>query len=123
MSAAFKIRKGESVEEWLERLPSKQSATLAELRSLIQKNAPHLREKVKWSHPWYEGNGNVVYLACQKNYATFGVCHGAHLDNPDGLLEGTGKDMRHVKVPSFEDVAKEDLIAVLERAVEFDGMQ
>ena len=27
-----------------------------------------------------------------------GFFHGAHLDDPAGLLEGTGKNMRHVKL-------------------------
>lgn len=121
MSSDLKIKKTETVEEWLERLPSKQSEILVELRQLIQEDAPQLEEHVKWSSPWYVGNGNVIYLACQKSYATFGVCQGAHLDNPDGLLEGTGKDMRHVKVFSMDDDLKDRLKALLECAVEYDS--
>ena len=120
MSAAHKIKKEETVNEWLKRTPSPQSEILPELRHLIKDHAPNLEESVKWSAPWYEGNGNVIYLVCQSSYATFGVCNGAHLENPDGLLEGIGKDMRHVKVPSFEEVTTEKVIAVLERAVASD---
>ncbi|MDX1439548.1 MAG: DUF1801 domain-containing protein [Rubricoccaceae bacterium] len=120
MSAALKIRKGESVEQWLQRLPQSQSTVLSELRSLIGKNAPHLEERVKWSSPWYEGNDNVFYLACQREYATFGVCNGAHLNNTLGLLEGIGKNMRHVKVPSFEVVPKDKLAVLIDLAVKYD---
>ena len=120
MSAANKINDGETVEAWLKRMPSPQSESLTELRQLIHDAAPQLEERINWSSPWYEGCGNVIYLVCQSNYATFGVCNGAHLDNPDGLLEGIGKDMRHVKVPSFEEVPKEKLRALLERAVGYD---
>lgn len=120
MSSDFKIRKEEPVGQWLKRLPSPQSAILTELRALVRANAPHLEEAVKWSAPWYVGNQNVIYLACHKNYAVFGVCNGAHLDNADGLIEGIGKDMRHIKVPSFENTPKHKLLAVLESAVAYD---
>ena len=117
MSTAYKIKKAETVDDWLKRIPSPQREILSELRQLIHDNAPQLKERVKWSLLWYEGTGNVIYIACQSSY---GVCNGAHLENPDGLMEGMGKDMRHVKVPSFEKVPEEKLAAVLKRTVAYD---
>ena len=98
-------------------MPRPQREILSELRRLTHDNAPLLQERVKWSAPWYEGNGNVIYLACQSTYATFGVCNGAHIENPNGLMEGTGKDMRHVKALSFDAVPRTQLMAILDRAV------
>lgn len=108
-----KVREGESVEAWIARLPSPQREVLAELRGMVTSEAPHLKEEVKWSAPWYSGRAGVFYLGVQARYATFGVCRGAHLADPHGLLEGTGKDMRHVKVPSFDAVSREQLLALL----------
>lgn len=118
MSRELKVAPGESVEQWIERQPKR--AVLRALRSLIQAQAPHLQERVKWSNPWYAGHGNVVYLASQQGYATFGVCNGAHLDDPHDLLEGTGKAMRHVKVRDIDEHLHEQLCDLLTEAIEYD---
>jgi len=41
------------------------------------------------------------------------LADGAHLPNPDGLIEGTGKRIRHVKVRSVEDAGASRLRAVI----------
>ncbi|GAB5521771.1 MAG: hypothetical protein RhofKO_40220 [Rhodothermales bacterium] len=43
-----------------------------------------------------------VYLQPQKDRVNLGFWHGVHLPDPEGLLEGTGKKLRHVKVRSVE---------------------
>jgi hypothetical protein len=100
---------------------SLQREILRELREMIRETAPQLEEKVKWSAPRYEGNDNVVYLACQPKYATLGFCNGAELTDADGLREGTGKSMRHVKVHSLDDELRERLEELLQEAVAYDA--
>jgi len=39
-----------------------------------------------------------AYVDVFKNHTNIGFFYGAHLDDPAGVLEGTGKNMRHVKV-------------------------
>jgi hypothetical protein len=39
-----------------------------------------------------------AYVNVFKNHTNVGFFYGAHLDDPVGLLEGAGKNMRHVKV-------------------------
>jgi hypothetical protein len=38
------------------------------------------------------------YVAAFRDHANVGFFHGAFLDDPAGLLEGSGKRMRHVKL-------------------------
>ncbi|MFL6604944.1 MAG: DUF1801 domain-containing protein [Steroidobacteraceae bacterium] len=38
------------------------------------------------------------YVNVFKNHTNVGFFYGAHLDDPAGLLEGSGKNMRHVKL-------------------------
>ena len=118
MRSERKVAPGESVDEWVARQP--QGDTLAALRPLIHEEAPELSERVKWSSPWYTGRGPVVYLASQPSYATLGVCEGAHLDDRHGLLEGTGKAMRHVKVHALDDDLDRKLRDLIAEAVAFD---
>lgn len=39
-----------------------------------------------------------AYVNVFKSHTNVGFFYGAHLDDPAGLLEGTGKNMRHVKL-------------------------
>ncbi len=70
----------------------------ADLRKLVQEAASGARETVKWGYPCYEQNGNVCTLMPGEGYVRLQFFRGSELDDPDRLLEGTGKGMRHVKV-------------------------
>jgi len=39
----------------------------------------------------------------QKSHVNLGFYHGASLNDPAGLLEGTGKKLRHVKVRNMSE--------------------
>ncbi|MEO0341125.1 MAG: DUF1801 domain-containing protein [Bacteroidota bacterium] len=43
-----------------------------------------------------------VYVLPHKSWVNLGFYQGALLDDPDGLLEGTGKKLRHIKIKSVE---------------------
>jgi hypothetical protein len=45
----------------------------------------------------------ICYIASQKGYVNFGFFFGAGLPDPEHLLAGEGKRMRHVKIRSLED--------------------
>lgn len=51
----------------------------------------------------YDGWG-LGAVGAHKNWVSLMLFRGAHLDDPLGLLEGTGKNMRHVKVRSLEQL-------------------
>lgn len=44
------------------------------------------------------------YIMPQKEYVNLGFFHGVGLADDDGLLEGSGKAMRHIKISSMEQV-------------------
>jgi hypothetical protein len=46
-------------------------------------------------------------LAPHTNWVSLGFLRGAALDDPDGLLEGTGASVRHVKLRSPEQLAEQ----------------
>ena len=53
----------------------------------------------------YDGWG-MAALAPYTNWVSLALLRGAELDDPDGLLEGTGRSVRHVKVRSTEQLAE-----------------
>lgn len=60
------------------------------------------------------GDAAFGYVNAFKAHASVGFFLGASLADPDGLLEGTGKRMRHVKLRPGEEIdaaALSDLIA------------
>lgn len=52
---------------------------------------------------------HFVWLAPHSKHLVLGFYYGTELPAPDGLLEGTGQLMRHVKIRRAEDLANPDL--------------
>lgn len=58
-----------------------------------------------------------AYIAPQRGYVNLGFYHGAQLHDPLGMLEGTGKGLRHVKVRWLADVEKTGMQELVAAAV------
>jgi hypothetical protein len=96
------------------------------LRHLVAEVLPGVTEVV-WEKQGIAGYGigpkkmseQFCYIAPLKNHVNFGFYYGADLDDPSGLLEGTGKSLRHVKIRSKSEVASAELRKLLERASKY----
>lgn len=53
-----------------------------------------------------------AYLSPQSGHLNVGFFYGTSLPDPNGLLEGTGAKMRHVKARSSEDVERTRALVV-----------
>ena len=62
------------------------------------------------------GDVPFAYVNAFKAHVNVGFFHGAFLPDPKGLLEGTGKRMRHVKLRPEEEVDEAGLEALIEAA-------
>lgn len=60
---------------------------------------------------------HFAWIGPAKAHVTFGFYYGAELSDPDGLLEGTGKLLRHVKLRLLADVERPGVRALLEVAI------
>ena len=82
----------------------------AELRSC----GSDVRELLHDGHPTAcVGDAAFAYVNAFRAHVNLGFFHGAELADPAGLLEGTGKFMRHVKLMpgrAVDDAAVEQLI-------------
>ena len=52
----------------------------------------------------YDGWG-MAAVAPFTRWVSLAILRGAELDDPDGLLEGAGASLRHVRIKSVEDLA------------------
>lgn len=52
-----------------------------------------------------------------KSWVNLGFYQGAHLPDPESRLEGTGKNMRHVKISSIEDIHQPAIKSLIQAAL------
>lgn len=57
----------------------------------------------------------IVALIPHRAHVNLQLADGALLEDPTGIVEGTGKRIRHVKCRSLDDVARPALRALLEQ--------
>lgn len=98
-------------DDFLSSYPSNAQAIARKVRALIFDVAPDVSEHIypvmKVIRYGLEGNkmaGLVFFLMPLKERVNVGFNHGASLPDPKGLLEGTGKNLRHVKLKDVEAV-------------------
>ena len=61
--------------------------------------------------------GLVFVVSAHRDHVTLGLANGATLPDPAGLLEGSGKVHRHVKLRAPDDLARPELRALLTAAL------
>jgi hypothetical protein len=94
------------------------------LRALVKKSVPKVKEGVNpWHIPIFESNGPICYYMAGKNHITLGFIRGTSLPDPEGLLEGTGKNLRHVKIKSVDDLNRKGLGELLRFAARLNAKE
>lgn len=61
---------------------------------------------------------HYAYIGIQSSHVNLGFYHGASFKDPDRLLEGTGKRLRHVKIRTLREVENPAVVALLREAIE-----
>jgi hypothetical protein len=98
---------GTSADRFFNSLDEPMATFAKDLRGIIHKAEPNISEGIKWGIPVYEKDRLVCAIRPGKNYVALQFyTSGTSLRDPDGLLEGTGKKMRHVKIRSKKDIKK-----------------
>src|SRR5215467_14195589 len=73
------------------------------LRALVKRVIPRATEAMNpWGVPVFEWNGPLFYIRVGKKHVTFGFSRGSAIKDPAGLLEGEGRNLRHVKIDTVE---------------------
>jgi hypothetical protein len=92
-------------------------SVISELRAMVKKSVPGVRETTNpWGLPTFELQGPFLYFMVGKNHVTFGFLQGTSLADPHKLLEGTGKNLRHVKLRGLEDLNREGMRELIQSA-------
>jgi hypothetical protein len=63
-----------------------------------------------------QGQG-FIHIATYAEHVNLGFDRGTELDDPEGMLKGTGKLIRHIRLNSLADVREESVIDLVAQAV------
>lgn len=113
------INAGVQIEEFFDSLSNAVEPLARSLRALIRRAIPEASESIKWGMPVYETGRLVCAIRPAADYVAlqfYGM--GTSLSDPDGLLEGNGKRMRHVKIRSQADIRNDLFTRWIRQAAE-----
>ena len=113
------------IKEFFDRLPAKKRELAMKLREIILKSNAAITEDIKWGNLTFVSNGNIafIYSYDTTDYINLGFSEGTALTDPKGLLEGTDKSMRHVKIRSEKDIDEKQITAWIQEAAKLNQKQ
>ncbi|HTT14511.1 MAG TPA: DUF1801 domain-containing protein [Thermoplasmata archaeon] len=94
-----------------------------EVHAVIRCAGPRLRRVTKWANRWYADRDLVVVAGRFAHHVGIEFWRGSSLADPDHLLEGTGKNLRHVKIRTLAEARSPKLMRLLRRAVALDRQE
>ena len=99
---------GEPVEDFILKQTALVQPIVRALRGRIWREMPDLMEFIDgWGNLRFGRNttmsGWLMYISAHKAHANLGFAKGSSLPDLDGVIEGTGKNLRHVKVRSIAE--------------------
>jgi hypothetical protein len=115
----------EPVRAWLENLSTEKKPIIERLRRLIASVAPEAHEIIYHDALWYgppDSSYPILYITVFKAHVNLGFFFGGFLSDAEGLLVGSGKRMRHIKIRSLQECENMAITSLLAQAWA-DGLQ
>ena len=113
--------KPQSIDDCLKDHPAKLQTLAKELRRLVKQQVPEAKESINsWGIPTFSLVGSFAFFLIAKAHLSLGFALGTSLKDPHQLLEGTGKNLRHVKIRTPEDLSKPGLAELIIDAARLD---
>lgn len=96
----------QQVTDYINNAPENQKQMMTNLRKLIHNNIPGVKETIKWSRPVFSLEKDLVYFKTSAKHLTLGFFNFGKITDPENKLEGSGNDMRHIKLrkPDLVDI-------------------
>lgn len=124
--ANWEGKMSDPLEEFVNHSEPKMRNLARKVREYVRSAYPDLIERLDkgyWVIRYGTGekmNDDVAYISTHKAHLNIGFMRGSQLPDPTGLLEGTGKMLRHVKIKKETDLQErgEALRALLDAALE-----
>ncbi len=85
------------------------------LRNLVMKDK-QTNEEVKYGGLYYSLEKPYTGIFVSKKHVSMEFSNGAKLEDPDNLLQGSGKQRRHLKFTSVNEIPKAKIATFLKQA-------
>lgn len=103
--------KEKKVDEYIEKQISPQREICYELRKIIFKTFPKIKEEMKWGVPSYAGG--EYYLVALKTHVNLGFSIKNLSKEEIALFQGKGKTMRTIEVKSKKEIDEDKIVKLL----------
>ena len=100
------------VSEYIDKQKSPQKEIIQKVRKIFQKTLPSCEEKMAWGVITFAAG--KFYIAAMKNRVHVGFAITGLNKDEISLFEGSGKTMRHIKIPTLEDIDQKKLVRLIE---------
>lgn len=110
--------KDERVQKFLEELEGAdldKYQILQEARGLVFKTHPEISERIMYGGIMFTLQDDFGGLYPSKKHVSFEFSQGFAFEDPKGILEGTGKFRRHLKLVSVNDIETKQLLSFLKQ--------
>jgi hypothetical protein len=114
---SLSVKRDPAIEVWMQEHSGELGAIAQRWFEVMRDCGGDVRELLHDGHPTAcVGEAAFAYVNAFKAHVNVGFFRGAELADPEGLLEGTGKFMRHVKLRPEGDVDATTLRKLIETA-------
>jgi hypothetical protein len=111
------VRRDPAIEAWMLEHAGELGAIAQRWFAVMRDCGSDVRELLHDGHPTAcVADAAFAYVNAFKAHVNVGFFRGADIADPEGLLEGTGRFMRHVKLRPGRDVNARALVKLIETA-------
>lgn len=111
------VKRDPAIEIWMREHPGELGAIARRWFNVMRDCGDDVRELLHDGHPTAcVADAAFAYVNAFKAHVNVGFFRGAEIADPDGLLQGTGKFMRHVKLRPESEVDAAGLSRLIETA-------
>lgn len=113
------VKRDPAVDAWMSRRSDELGTIALHWFGVVRACGDDVRELLHDGHPTAcVGDAAFAYVNAFTAHVDVGFFHGTVLPDPTGLLEGTGKFMRHVKMRPGDELAATALRSLIRAAYE-----
>jgi hypothetical protein len=111
------VERDPAIEVWMHEHSGELGAIARRWFEVMRACGDDVRELLHDGHPTAcVADAAFGYVNSFKDHVNVGFFRGAEIDDPEGLLEGTGRFMRHVKLSPGRDLEVTSLLKLIETA-------
>ncbi|MGC4000104.1 MAG: DUF1801 domain-containing protein [Anaeromyxobacter sp.] len=120
---AFPSFRVSSIDDLLARQTPAVAALVQAARRRVQEVVPEAAERLRagWGIIGYDAPRYFAFVAPAKDHVRIGFERGVLLDDPAGLLQGEGTQVRHVEIRAARQLRSAALAALLRQAARLGG--